>query len=179
MSATGRKSNRRQGDAYDSPPEACDAILRLVPGMPVFDPCAGVGSFLCAARRAGVAAKGLEIDPTRAALAREIGHDVVEQDALGFDSWSSPPAVVTNPPYRKALEFVERSLVEVAPGGTVVMLLRLGFLESIKRRGFHQKHPADVFVLSRRPSFTGGKTDATAYAFFAWGPGRGNRWSLI
>jgi hypothetical protein len=38
----------------------------------------------------------------------------------------------------------------------------------------------DVYVLSKRPSFSGnGKTDATAYAWFLFGPGRGGRWQVL
>lgn len=48
-----------------------------------------------------------------------------------------------------------------------------------RRADFHRRHPSDVFVLPRRPSFTGGGTDATEYAWFVWGPGRGNRWYVL
>ena len=49
------------------------------------------------------------------------------------------------------------------------MLLRLSFLESKGRVKFHQDFPADVYVLAKRPSFTGdGKADSCAYAWFVW-----------
>jgi len=42
-------------------------------------------------------------------------------------------------------------------------------LESKKRKDFWQRHPVNgLYVLSERPSFTGGKTDAAAYAWFVW-----------
>ena len=49
------------------------------------------------------------------------------------------------------------------------MLLRLPFLESNKRYEFWQNHPVNkLYILSKRPSFRGKGTDATAYAFFVW-----------
>ena len=49
----------------------------------------------------------------------------------------------------------------------VVMLLRINFLGSKKRYGFWKKNPPQaMYVLSKRPSFTGKGTDATEYAWF-------------
>ncbi len=90
---------------------------------------------------------------------------------LGWD------VIITNPPFYLAEEFVRHSLKHATH---VAMLLRLAFLESRKREAFHRDHPSDVFVLSRRPSFTNnGATDNSAYAWFVWGPGRGGRWSIL
>jgi len=60
------------------------------------------------------------------------------------------------------------------PKGHIFFLLRLAMLESQRRaRGLWQEHrPKKVYVLGRRPSFTGnGKTDATAYALYLWQKG--------
>lgn len=83
--------------------------------------------------------------------------------------------IVMNPPYSLALPFVAAALEVVrSQAGTVAALLRLGFLASRKRRDWWQSHPADVYVLSERPSFTGdGRTDATDYAWFVWREGAG------
>lgn len=179
MSATGRKNVRIAGDAYDTPPDLCDAIMALMPPGDVLDPCCGVGAMLNAAKRAGRVARGIEIDPSRAEQAAMLGHGVEVGDAMSLPSWGKPAVICTNPPYRHALEFAERALVEVAPGGTVAMLLRIGFAATKKRASFHSHHPSDMVVISRRPSFVGGGTDACEYAVFIWGPGRGGRWSLL
>ncbi|MCL6612078.1 MAG: hypothetical protein K6T66_11125 [Peptococcaceae bacterium] len=51
----------------------------------------------------------------------------------------------------------------------IIMLLRLAFLESKKRRDFWRRYPVNgLYVLSERPSLMGGKTDAAAYAWFIW-----------
>ncbi len=85
--------------------------------------------------------------------------------------------IITNPPFYLAEEFVRKALNHATH---VAMLLRLAFLESRKREAFHQAHLSDVYVLSRRPSFTNnGATDNSAYAWFHWGPGCGGRWSIL
>ena len=61
--------------------------------------------------------------------------------------------------------------VELAPAvaGDLVMLLRINFLGSKKRYNFWKKNPAAaIYVLTKRPSFTGKGTDATEYAWFVW-----------
>ena len=76
--------------------------------------------------------------------------------------------IISNPPYKHALQFVERSIL-AAP--VVLMLLRVGFLGSVRRYGFFRRHTPDVHISSKRPSFTGdGKTDGTDYAWFEWSP---------
>lgn len=82
--------------------------------------------------------------------------------------------LITNPPFYLAEEFVRKAL---SCATHVAMLLRLAFLETRRRESLHRDHPCDVYVLTRRPSFTAnGATDNTAYAWFVWGPDRGRRW---
>jgi len=77
--------------------------------------------------------------------------------------------IITNPPYSIAQEFIEKCFKIADQNTEIIMLLRLAFLESKKRYEFWQKHPvSELYVLSKRPSFTGGGTDATAYAWFVW-----------
>ena len=44
--------------------------------------------------------------------------------------------IITNPPYKYAKEFVEKSLELIREGGKVAMLLKLTFLEGQKRQVF-------------------------------------------
>ena len=82
--------------------------------------------------------------------------------------------VVSNPPYKYAEEFVRKSLSLTNYGGYVIMLVRLAFLESIKRgNGLHNEYPPRyVSVLSRRPSFhLDKKTGSDAYMAIVWQKG--------
>jgi len=92
------------------------------------------------------------------------------QGGRDFFTWeglrTSYDWVITNPPFNQALPFLQKSLL-LAPN--VAFLLRLNFLGSQKRKEFWQNHPPTaLFVLSRRPSFVGGGTDSTEYAWFVW-----------
>lgn len=53
--------------------------------------------------------------------------------------------------------------------GKLIFLLRTAFLESKSRHDFWQENPlSGLYVLSKRPSFINGKTDATSYSWFVW-----------
>lgn len=95
--------------------------------------------------------------------------DVVVQSGKVFD------VAITNPPYAKAQEFVEACL---ARAKVVIMLLRLNFLGAQRRYEFFAENRPDVYVLSRRPSFIGGATDSTEYAWFVWGHPESQRCSV-
>ena len=89
------------------------------------------------------------------------------QEGIDFFEWRGEyDLVITNPPFSLAQEFIEHAL---SMSTTVVMLLRINFLGSQKRYDFWNQFPPDgMFILSKRPSFTGKGTDATDYAWFVW-----------
>ena len=49
--------------------------------------------------------------------------------------------IVTNPPYKYALEFVEKALSLIEKGRKVAMFLRIQFLEGQRRRKLFDKEP--------------------------------------
>lgn len=77
--------------------------------------------------------------------------------------------ILTNPPFSLAMEFVQASLPLAY---SVVMLLRLAFLESEDRNAWvRQNMPDYIYVLPNRQGGTvDGKTDNSAYAWFHWKP---------
>jgi hypothetical protein len=86
---------------------------------------------------------------------------------LNFFDWEDKvDVIITNPPFSLAKEFIDHSLKNAK---CVIMLLRLNFLASIKRYEWWSGiPPTALYVLSKRPSFTGSGTDATDYAWFIW-----------
>jgi 23S rRNA A1618 N6-methylase RlmF len=78
--------------------------------------------------------------------------------------------IITNPPFNQAVEIIEKSINDVKDGGLVIMLLRLNFMGSKKRRLFWEKNkPSYIYVHSDRMSFTDdGKRDSIEYAHFVW-----------
>lgn len=170
MSATGRGAERQADDFYSTPEWATRAIVRALPEAftrLALDPCAGDGAILRVLSPAVVQAWGVELDSTRAAAAGCTCADFLTlptSPALGRQGLT----ICTNPPYSLALEFVRRSL-EWRPE-YVVMLLRLNWLASKRRADFLRGNMPDVYVLPKRPSFTGKGTDATEYAWMVWRP---------
>jgi len=92
------------------------------------------------------------------------------QDFLTFDWVEKYDFIVSNPPYFIAEEIIRRAWEILAPGGTMIFLLRLAFMAGISRyKGlWSQIYPWRVGVLSRRPSFYGGGTNGTDYGLFVW-----------
>ena len=119
--------SERGDDLYQSPPEAVYALLEAE-ALPrrIWEPACGPGVI--------------------ARILRESGHNVFSSDLVDYQSpdqnaarrdflfeTEAPQgvdAIVTNPPFKLAQEFVSKSL-ELCP--KVIMLLRLAFLESEKR----------------------------------------------
>lgn len=85
--------------------------------------------------------------------------------------------IITNPPYRYALEFIKHAL-EISDG-KVAMFLKLQFLEGRKRKEFFAQHPPKVIYVasSRLACAKNGNFDkyagknAVAYAWFIWEKG--------
>lgn len=168
MSVTGHNPVRRADDFYATPAWCTRAIVRrLFIGSKddVLDPCSGDGAIMKVVREMcpNTSVRGIEIDPHRAELSgAEAG------DALSID-WRRPHWVITNPPFSLAMEFVQRAHEQcISSGGNVAMLLRLPWLASQKRAEWLRAHTPSVYVLPKRPSFTGKGTDATDYAWMVW-----------
>lgn len=158
MSATGRGSKRHAGDFYATPEWCTEAIMRqlVVPeGSSVLEPCAGDGAIWDVLERFFHEANMNWFEIER-------GQDFLN----GLHGNERYDFVVTNPPFSLAQEFIEKSL-DLA--NCVIMLLRLNFLASSKRKEFWERHPPTaIHVLTKRPSFTGNGTDACDYAWFVF-----------
>lgn len=177
MSATGRGGERKKSDRYMTPQALADTIVaRLLSDrwisdrwMRVLEPSAGHGAFVRAVRRA---LPGAHI------TANDIVNDVSRWYEAGADAarvggflgiGGSCDLIIGNPPFIEAEAHTRHALSLLNPDGVLVFLLRVGFLESMERAEFWQQHPVHcLYVLSERPSFTGGGTDASAYGLFVW-----------
>lgn len=162
-------------DFFPTPPEVTKAFIEdcLLPDGLWCEPAVGDGHIIDAVGKREAWAT-FDIRP----VARPSLSDYHEQCSfLDHDESIRFNVIITNPPFYLAEEFVRKAL---RCADHVAMLLRLAFLETRKREQLHAEHPSDVFVLSRRPSFmANGATDSAAYAWFVWGPGRGNRWQIL
>lgn len=131
-------------DLYETPPWVTDAIVPHLPKrrhVTIYEPAAASGKMVRALRKHGylVSSADIRIGRKRDFLDREI--------RIGHQG-----AVVTNPPYKHAVEFIERALeVTECLEGYVAMLLKVDFDSGSTRRHlfesetFHKK-----VVLTRR-----------------------------
>jgi hypothetical protein len=165
--------SERGNDLYQSPPEAVRALLKAerVPSR-VWEPACGPGSIVRVLRDEGHNVLATDL----------VDYESPDQDASGVDFLipgiaeshsDGGRAIITNPPFKNARQFVERSL---GLSGYVAMLLRLAFLESEGRRGIlDESCLARVLVfrnrlpMMHRDGWQGPKaTSAIPYAWFIW-----------
>lgn len=114
----------RKNDLYESPPEAVTALLQLgeLPQV-VWEPACGPGAIARVVRAAGHVVYATDL----------VDYASPDQDQAGWDFLMERQvpigvtAIVTNPPYKNAADFVRHGL-NLCP--KVIMLLRLSFLES-------------------------------------------------
>ena len=159
-------------DAYYTPDDVAARCVAVLPSWPrrIVEPSAGGGAFVRGIRARWRTAQitGCDVNPDALGL-RECNAAAV-CDFVDFRPGDiDPDAVVGNPPYSDAEAHIRHALRVVRPDGVVAFLLRLAMLESQKRAAFWTAHPPrKVWVLSARPSFTGGGTDSAAYGWFVW-----------
>lgn len=177
MSATNRGAKRVASDFYATPLETIYSLLDnydgIKPGDKILEPSAGNGNIIQALRDRGYknTINAIELRAEEANNLATLADDVIITNFLNInpsacDKWD---VIIGNPPYSLAQEFIDKSLEVLAPGGRLIFLLRTNFLESQKRaKWWRDKLPNGLYVLSKRPSFTGKGTDATSYSWFIW-----------
>lgn len=154
----------RGHDVYEMPAVAVEALLR-VESLPhhVWEPACGPSQRIAEVLRAHdhqVTASDLTTDRIDFSMERRA------PEGAG--------AIVTNPPYKLAADFVRHGL-ELVP--LVIMLLRINFLEAQRRRDLIEGGKlarvhlfADRLPRMHREGWTGNRTSgSTAFAWFIWG----------
>lgn len=173
MSSTGRGPRLGGPDDFYATPAWCVRRLleRDLSDLSAYaDPCAGDGAIMRAAAAFGVNGTWRAVE-CRATARRELESagcgSVVIADFLELaEADRDTQAVVTNPPYSLAEEFI-RHAAKIYPCARSAWLVRLGFLASEKRQSlWRDVGQPDVLVLPNRPSFTpDGKTDSADYCW--------------
>ena len=164
------KEERSVLDYYSTDPRSVKALLKELSfgDDVIWDPGSGHNHIINALKEAGYDTWSTDI------------HDYGCQDAV-FDflereePWDG--AILMNPPYAEALEFVLKALELARPGKKVVAFLRTLFLEGTKRyeKLFKEQPPKRVWVFTNR-QVCSKKDDhnegsAVSYSFFEWEKG--------
>jgi hypothetical protein len=172
--------SERGNDLYETPPVAVHALLKVEP-LPrvIWEPACGPGSIVKVLRGAGYRVHASDL----------VNYGCPESDSrLDFLMERSIPhgveAIVTNPPYKLAGEFVAHAFALGIP--KVVMLLRIQFLESECRSSILDSGLlARVYVFSRRlpmmhrDGWEGPKaSSAFSFAWLVWEAGHRGRAEL-
>ena len=183
MSATNRGAVRHPDDFYATPAWCTEALLHgcPLPGGRWLEPTAGDGAIAAEVLRHRrdvqwhlIESRAEELRVGGGLLSRMQRADfpIEHVDEVEIRDFLTMPApaqsfdvALGNPPFSLALEVVQHALTMA---NTVCMLLRINFLASQKRADWMRKNTPSIYVLPKRPSFTGGKTDATEYAWFLW-----------
>lgn len=98
-------------------------------------------------------------------------------DFLEYDgNWNGD--IITNPPFKNAVDFVQKALDIIPTGNKVAMFLKLTFLEGQARKQFFQENPPKIVYVSssrlncaKRGDFETYKSSAIAYAWYLWEKG--------
>ena len=180
MSSTSRGGQRNEADYYPTPAWCVHRLLEAVslPGGEWLEPAAGDGAIIraVAEKRTDIRWTAMDIRPE----CKEPLNKLADPTQVFAGGWNfldghfggcEFDVVITNPPFRLAMDFVMASL---PCARFVAMLLRLNFLASEERSELMRTNAPDVYVLPNRPSFVGGgKTDSIEYCWLVWPEERG------
>lgn len=163
------RTERQNEDYYATEPKAMELLLSEETFAPHVWECAcGEGHLSKVLEKHGYDVESTDL------IYRGYGR---QEDFLktegGFDG-----DIITNPPYKFALQFVEKALQMVKRGRKVAMFLKLTFLEGKGRKQFFLDNPPrTVYVSSSRlicavnGDFKAITSSAVAYAWFVWEKG--------
>lgn len=162
---------RQPDDFYSTPPQAVIEILKLEKfSCNILEPACGAGHISKV-----LEANGYNVE-SRDLIYRGFGKGGC--DFLSSTEQNIDKDIITNPPYKHAQRFVEKSLSIITEGHKVAMFLKLTFLEGKSRRAmFNRYPPKTVYVSSSRYDCpkdgieSNRNSSAIAYAWFVWEKG--------
>tara|TARA_R110002153_G_C13061078_1_gene472154 strand:+ start:99 stop:659 length:561 start_codon:yes stop_codon:yes gene_type:complete len=157
-----KQGDREKDDFYATPVEATVSLLKAekFEGS-IYEPCCGEGHISKVLEAHGYQVKSSDLI--------DRGYGKPRQDFL-FER-QQHANIVTNPPYKNALDFVEQA-VELS-NLKCALLLKLSFLEGQKRKLFFEaRPPSRIHVFSQRQSLMKNgdayKGGMMALAWFLW-----------
>lgn len=162
---------REHNDFYATDPKAVEMLLKVESFAPNIWECAcGRGHMSKVLEANGYKVRSTDL------IDRGYGEGGVDFLAQ-VEQWDGD--IITNPPYKYGIEFVDKRLELIKDGNRVAMFLKLQFLEGKKRRAFFEKNPPKIIYVStsRLVCALGGDfesykhSNAVTYAWFIWEKG--------
>jgi len=166
------EKSREVQDFYPTPPYATLKLLEkeIFLGT-IYEPACGDGAISKILKDNYPNQKIFSTDLIDRGYGENTNLDFLTYDFTDFETDN----IITNPPYKYAQEFIEKSLELV--DSKVAMLLKLNFLEGQKRHQLFKSTPLkNVYVFSKRLSFDKGDEKGKgngllAYAWYVWEQG--------
>ena len=163
------KADREENDFYATEPKAVELLLAEETfANNILEPCCGQKHITNILEQAGYTVKSSDL------IDRGVGADI--QDFFKITDWGGD--IISNPPYKNALDFVKHSLEIVKEGSKVAMFLKILFLEGKTRKEFFLENPPKVIYVAsgrlncaKNGDFDKYTTGAVCYAWFVWEKG--------
>lgn len=162
---------RQSHDYYATEPRAAEMLLKLETfSNNIWEPACGAGHLSQVFEKAGYDVKSTDL------IDRGYGRGGVDFLSIENQEWNG--AIITNPPYIYAKEFIYKALDIIPEGNKVAMFLKVQFMEGKgRKRLFEDNPPKTVWVSSSRLNcaknaefeglrISGGS--AVAYAWYVW-----------
>lgn len=171
---------RVDNDFYATDPKAVEMLLNtnINLGKEILEPCVGQGHIISTL---------LAYDPNIHVTTIDlVDRDYPNTIVTDFLTWKPPykySAIVTNPPYSLAKEFIEKGMECLCNGGYMCMFLKIQFLEGAKRKELFDKYPPKyIYVFrNRMPTWNNGQpkdpktgkkwATTMCHAWFIWEKG--------
>jgi hypothetical protein len=164
---------RDENDFYATDPIAIELLMDEVKfNSLILEPACGMGHLSDAMKNRGYEVHSSDL------INRGYGEQV---DFLSNDvnTWNGD--IITNPPYKYAQEFIEKSLLITNKGALIAMFLKVQFMEGKKRKILFKSNPPKyIYVSSSRilcaknaefQRMIDGGGSAVAYAWYIWEKG--------
>ena len=163
------KADREENDFYATEPKAVELLLAEENfANNILEPCCGEKHITNVLEQAGYTVKSSDL------IDRGVGADI--QDFFESTDWDGD--IISNSPYKNALDFVKHSLEIVKDGSKVAMFLKILFLEGKTRKEFFLENPPKVIYVAsgrlncaKNGDFDKYTTGAVCYAWFVWEKG--------
>lgn len=141
------KGDRIKDDWYATNPEAVRMLLDTYPNFNmknILEPCVGEGHI------ANVLKEYSGEDITCIDIINRGYKDTIVTDFLTWDCDKEFDTIITNPPYKLAVEFIRKCISILSQNGQLAMFLKIQFLEGLKRKELFDNYPPKYIYVFRK-----------------------------
>lgn len=163
---------RQHEDFYATDPIAAELLLKEEKFSNIWECACGEGHLSKVFENAGYNVRSSDI-------VNRCGNEVFDFLSMQNQKWDGD--IITNPPYKYAVDFIYKALQIIPEGRKVAMFLKVQFLEGKERKRLFKNFPPKVVYVSSSRILCAKNADfkkmregggsAVAYAWFVWEKG--------